>query len=97
MNRDPVCAVIVTYHPRAEMVTNLSTTHAQVQGMVVVDNGSSPEELAPLQQAASHVGFELIENGENLGIAEGLNRGIASAKAQGFSWVVLFDQDSRVT
>lgn len=79
------------------MVEHLAATHAQVQGMVVVDNGSRPEELASLRQAASQLDFQLIENGENLGIAEALNRGVASAKGQGFLWVILFDQDSRIT
>lgn len=79
------------------MVGNLSATRAQVRGMVVVDNGSNPEELSLLRQARSELGFHLIENGENLGIAEALNRGVAWAKDEGFSWVVLFDQDSRIT
>lgn len=79
------------------MVAELSGVRAQVSGMVVVDNGSTAEELAPLRQAASELHFQLIENGENLGIAEALNRGVASAKEQGFPWVILFDQDSRIT
>lgn len=79
------------------MVMHLSETRAQVQRMVVVDNGSEPEEVASLRQGASQLGFELIENGENLGVAEALNLGVAWAKERGFSWVVLFDQDSRIT
>jgi rhamnosyltransferase len=79
------------------MVAHLSATRAQVQGMVVVDNGSGPEELASLRQAASQLSFQLIENGRNFGVAEALNRGVASAKEQGFLWVILFDQDSRIT
>ena len=79
------------------MIAQLSATHAQVQSMVVVDNGSGPEELVSLRQAASELGFHLIENGDNLGVAEALNRGVASAKEQGFFWVILFDQDSRIT
>lgn len=79
------------------MVANLSNTRAQVQGIVVVDNGSNPEELSPLRQAAPELGYQLIENGENLGIAEALNRGVKWAKEQGFPRVILFDQDSRIT
>ncbi len=97
VNLHQVCAVVVTYHPNANMVANMSAVRAQVQGMVVVDNGSEPEELAPLRQAASEIDFELFENGDNLGVAEALNRGVAWAKEQGFSWVVLFDQDSQIT
>ena len=97
MSPASACAVIVTYHPSPAMVAHLAAARTQVQGMVVVDNGSRPEEVASLRQAASELGFQLIENGENLGIAEALNRGVAWAKAKGFSWVILFDQDSRIT
>jgi rhamnosyltransferase len=97
LNTHSVCAVIVTYHPASDMVANMFTVRAQVQGMVVVDNGSNPEELSPLRQAASELSFQLIENSENLGIAEGLNRGVKWAKEQGYSWVILFDQDSKIT
>jgi rhamnosyltransferase len=97
VNPASACAVIVTYHPSPAMVIQLSAMRAQVQGMVVVDNGSRPEEVASLRQAASEFDFQLIENGENLGIAEALNRGVAWAKARDFSWVILFDQDSSIT
>jgi rhamnosyltransferase len=92
-----VCAVIVTYHPSAKMVENTYKVLAQVQGLVVVDNGSSGEELNPLRSAGQTLGFQLIENGTNLGIAEALNRGIRCAKNKGYPWVVLFDQDSGIT
>jgi rhamnosyltransferase len=97
LNTHSICAVIVTYHPNADMVANLSTIYAQVQGMVVVDNGSTPEELAPLRKAANKQGFHVIENNENLGIAEALNQAVHWAMSQGFLWVILFDQDSKIT
>jgi len=92
-----VCAVIVTYHPRPTMLAHLPRVLAQVQGMLVVDNGSYPVELEGLRTSSRALGFHLIENGENLGIAEALNRGVRWAKENGYSWVILFDQDSRIT
>jgi rhamnosyltransferase len=92
-----VCAVIITYHPTASMIENLSKVHAQVQEIVAVDNGSDAEKLNQLRVASQIVGFHLIENGENVGIAEALNRGVLWAKNKGFSWIVLFDQDSKIT
>ena len=97
MTTQAVCAVIVTYHPNAAMLENIPKTLAQVQGLIVVDNGSSPEELGPLRLASTALGFELIENGENLGIAQALNQGVQWAKGQDFRWVILFDQDSKIT
>lgn len=92
-----ICAVIVTYHPTIPMIENLSNVSAQTDGLVVVDNGSKVAEIDPLRQASEAYGFHLIENGENLGIAEALNEGIRRAKSNGYPWVILFDQDSRLT
>lgn len=97
MTAQSVCAVIVTYHPSAEMLANLSNVLAQVEGLVVVDNGSNSVELGPLRAASSALGFHLIENGENLGIAEALTQGVRWAKIQGYPWLILLDQDSAIT
>ncbi len=97
MTAQSVCAVIVTYHPSAKMLENIAQVLAQVQGLVVVDNGSNADELAPLRVASQTLGFQLIEDGKNLGLAEALNQGVRWAKSQGYPWVILFDQDSRIT
>ena len=97
MTAQSVCAVIVTYHPSAKMLESMSNVLAQVQGLVVVDNGSNDDELGPLRVASQTLGFQLIENGENLGIAEALNQGVCWAKSRGYPWVILFDQDSGIT
>jgi rhamnosyltransferase len=97
MTKSDVCAVIVTFHPQAPALENLAKVRVQVEGLVVVDNGSSATSLAQLRAAAGEMKFALIENGANLGIAAALNIGIRWAKAQMFSRVILFDQDSTVT
>jgi rhamnosyltransferase len=91
------CAVIVTYHPTSLIVENMQKVLAQVAGLVVVDNGSNVDELDQLRVASQSLGFHLIENEENLGIAQALNLGIRWAKNKGYSWVILFDQDSKIT
>lgn len=97
MTAPDVCAVIVTYHPSAAMLENLPDVRKQVQRLVVVDNGSTSSELKALRLACGQVGAQLIENGENLGVAEALNRGVRWANSEGSPWVILFDQDSRIT
>ncbi len=92
-----VCAIVVTFHPDNDVLENLGTLRPQVARLVVVDNGSSGGELSALRSAASLLDFEIIENGENLGIATALNLGIRRAEALAIPWVLLFDQDSRVT
>jgi len=92
-----VCAVVVTFHPDLDVLENISKLRSQVQGLVVVDNGSSPASIDLLRAASSEIGFEIFENGENLGIAAALNIGVRWADANLFQWVALFDQDSAVT
>jgi len=94
MEKKSVCAVVVTYHPDAAVPDNLAAIRPQVQGLVVVDNGSSEEKLNRLRLAALGIKFTLIENGDNLGIATGLNIGVKWAQSEGYTWVALFDQDS---
>ncbi len=97
MSVQPVCAVVVTYRPNATVLEHLHNIQPQVQGLVVIDNGSSDDEISPLRAASSALRFHLIENRDNVGIAEALNQGVRWAKNQQYGWVILFDQDSAVT
>jgi rhamnosyltransferase len=97
MDLEAVCAVVVTFHPEADVVDNLAALRVQVDHLIVVDNGSSLEKLMMLRLARERLGFELIENGDNLGIATALNLGVRRAHALGMEWLLLFDQDSRIT
>jgi rhamnosyltransferase len=92
-----VAAIVVTFHPDADILVNLSALRPQVEHLIVVDNASPPGDLATLRLAASSLHFELVENATNLGVATALNLGIRHAYALGAAWIVLFDQDSRVT
>jgi rhamnosyltransferase len=92
-------AIVVTYHPGPEVIANLAALRSQLPHVVVVDNGSNAEEMARLRRAALELELELIENGENLGIATALNIGLRRLleAARPTELVVLFDQDSRIT
>lgn len=91
-----VCAIVVTYFPSPDMIESLAEIHAQVQELVVIDNGSGPNEANGLRMAAQTSGFHLIANTENFGIAGALNQGIRWAQGAKFPWVILFDQDSKI-
>jgi len=93
---EQVCAVVVTYHPDSGVEQNLAATRAQVQWLVVVDNGSPEVELQRLRAWRDAGGFELIENGANLGIATALNVGIRRGEALGAEAFLLLDQDGRI-
>lgn len=79
------------------MIEAIPDVLAQVGGLVVVDNGSRANELARLRMSSLNLGFHLIQNEENLGIAEGLNQGVRWAKTKSYEWVLLLDQDSKIT
>jgi rhamnosyltransferase len=96
LNND-VCGVVVTFHPKSDVVENLKALRQQVHCIVVVDNGSSADGIEPLRRAGVESDFVLIENDKNLGLPAALNIGIMRANELGFEWVLLFDQDSTVT
>jgi rhamnosyltransferase len=91
-----ICAIVVAFHPTPEHLDNVLKVRQQVTRLVVVDNGSSTEALAPFRGASQSTAFHLIENGENLGVAAALNIGIRWAESGGCNWVICFDQDSTV-
>ncbi len=97
MIANSVCAIVVTFHPEPDVLKNLAKVGQQVQGLVVVDNGSPQDSINLLRSARHQIGFELIENGENLGIGAALNTGVRWADANSFDWTILFDQDSATT
>ena len=86
------CAVVVSYHPGPEVGETLRLVVEQCGLALVVDNGSSAEDLARL---ASVLGVQVMPLGRNFGIATALNRGVSRAAELGFSHAILFDQDSR--
>ena len=90
-----VGAVMVLYNPEADVLENLRILAAQVDALVIVDNGSSEAfqaELAPLLNAR----VELIRHPDNLGIATGFNTGVRRLIELGCEFVFTFDQDSGV-
>ncbi len=88
-----VCAVVVTYKPdRSELLTLLEALRPQVEGLVIVDNGSGTPEF--LHDVAADFDAQLILLEDNRGIARAQNLGIALALDQGFDAVLLSDQDS---
>jgi rhamnosyltransferase len=79
------------------MLEHIPAVLAEVRCLVVVDNGSNANELKPLRAASHVLGFHLMENRENLGLAEALNQGVRWAKSKAYPWIILFDQDSVIT
>ncbi|MGH8208375.1 MAG: glycosyltransferase family 2 protein [Steroidobacteraceae bacterium] len=97
IERSDICAVVVTYFPKVGCADNLAALAPQVGKLVIVDNGSSTESLAPVEAAAQSLGASIIRLGNNLGIATALNTGLGFAREHGFRWFATLDQDSQPT
>ncbi len=91
-----ICAIIVSWNPFPSDVTRCVENLApQVDKIIYSDNGSKKETKKLLEGLKTkNPKIECIWNGENLGIATALNRGVAQAKAEGADWVLTLDHDS---
>lgn len=92
-----ICAVVVSYHPDAEIIENITALLEQVDEVVVVDNGSGSDTKKLFGKLNDFSNVVVIYNRENLGIAAALNVGVRHAKTAKHQWVWTFDQDSTVT
>ena len=61
---------------------------------MIVDNGSGEDAREMLRRIAADSRVSLVLNPANLGVARALNLGVERARASGFAWVLLLDQDS---
>lgn len=83
-----VASITVTFEPDAKrLARQIEAVRAQVEDVIVVDNGSSS---APVPGAGVH----WIPLGENMGIARAFNVGISEARRRGADFVLLLDHDS---
>jgi rhamnosyltransferase len=63
---------------------------------VIVDNGSSDEELAPIEALVGRGVTTLQRNSRNLGVAAALNQGLTWVSRGGYGWALTLDQDTEV-
>ena len=90
-----VWAVVSTFRPGAAAEQAVSSVLPQVDGVVVVDDGSGPDATPVLERLAG-LGAEVVVLPANRGIAAALNRGIDVARSRGATHVLTLDQDSVV-
>jgi rhamnosyltransferase len=90
-----VCAVIVSYHPEPAAILGLVKGVArQVGAVVLVDNASGGDWQLVLGETLSARDGVLLGQSNNLGLAAAQNIGIDWARANGYRYVLLLDQDS---
>lgn len=89
------CAIIVTYRPEPLQFERLiSRISPQVKAVVVVDNNDSDHVQGWMQDLRADVQFTYFILGGNRGLGAAQNIGIDFASRNGFSFILLLDQDS---
>jgi rhamnosyltransferase len=91
-----ICAVIVTYEPESFFESRVRVLCEQVSQVVVVDNSIKKNNADFFSDKNLNEYVSIIRNGKNLGLGFALNQGVNFAKSLGFTYVILFDQDSEV-
>ncbi|MBO4901312.1 MAG: glycosyltransferase [Lachnospiraceae bacterium] len=88
-------AVVVLYNPTITDYQNLKDYSNIVDRTIIIDN-SSDDHLSLIQQYVVFGKGKVIYEHypENIGLCEGMNRGIRRLKEEGCSWVLTMDQDS---
>lgn len=93
MTETGTCAVIVTFEPRIERLSKtLAALAGQVEGIVIVDNGSTHLDEASLREVYRLFELEKLETNKGIGAAQ--NKGMVIARRLGYEYVLLLDQDS---
>lgn len=92
MNRPSIAVLIVNWNSRDDVLAALRSLRAQSDPDVhtlVVDNGSTDGSVDAIAREFPEV--QVLEAGENLGFAEGNNRGIEATRSD---WVFLLNNDA---
>lgn len=91
------CAIVVTYNPNEDFLSNVHQALRQFDRVIIVDNHSSEDALKLIETFKDSPQVNLIFNSKNLGIAKALNQGFEKAIFLGYKWIATFDQDSYVS
>lgn len=93
-SRASVAAVVVTFHPDPGFPARLASLVPLAGSIIVVDNGSCPDDMPDGADPALRGHIDVIANPKNLGVGIGLNQGLRRARERGFDWAMTLDQDS---
>lgn len=88
-----VCAVVVTYHPDPVALWELLGAITDQAGAVVVVDNTSATDVGQFGVAVPKA-VSVLHQPSNHGLAVAQNRGIEWARARGYRYVLLLDQDS---
>lgn len=90
-------AIVISYHPDINLYERIKLISKQVEKVLIIDNGSTKEEIERLRFISQDIfNVDIIVNEENIGISKALNAGVAVAVSERVDWLITLDQDSCV-
>ncbi|MGA3288386.1 MAG: glycosyltransferase family 2 protein [Bacteroidota bacterium] len=90
-----IAGVVVLYNPPENVLENIHSYQEQVETLFVVDNSERQNKVLVNQiQSLGNVVYQW--NGDNVGIAQALNKGASLAIEQKFDYLLMMDQDGKV-
>lgn len=96
LDKNNICAVVVTYNPDKILLDNVSSLINQVGGCLVIDNCSTKQKsLDLLEDVIAH--FPTVEYKKmkkNYGIARALNVGLQYCVKEKYGIIITIDQDT---
>lgn len=92
-----ISCVVVTYNPSEKFSKNIRRVLEQVEKVYIIDNHSNViDKLEELEKSLDCEKIEIIYNKENEGLARAQNIGIEKSCKEGYEWILLLDDDSRI-
>lgn len=91
-----VCGIVILFNPvLEELLDNLKLISSQVDEVVLIDNSERNFSDEIGKRCFGRFDYMYMHHKNQDGIAGAQNRGLQYAEKAGFSFVILFDQDSR--
>lgn len=92
MSTPRIAAIITCFYPKAnELLPLIKSVAHQVETIFLINNGGLPEAI---QAQLNHEKIQILHPGQNLGTAGGYNVGSKRVWNEGYTHVLLLDQDS---
>ena len=95
-----IASIVVTFNPDLSNLVSVLSSHDQtgVAGLILIDNGSVNQSdiHACALRCLNSVSLIWMPLKSNVGLGKALNEGIACAEVEGFTHIVMFDQDTVV-
>jgi rhamnosyltransferase len=90
-----VCAVVISYRPDLQVMSRaMNSMIGQVGRLLIFDNATPDPAVADYLQEIASAWIAVTRSPVNLGLGAAMNLAVGYAKAEGFNYLLVLDQDS---